>query len=367
METVGIQARVLIFFMELGMQALCLWWWVMCGQRRLGSGIGGDVTTLVVGWWCLLFGAQFMALLLVTGLFSLTFATKEIDVTEWKGDLLAVGVTEKDLGKDQNSKFENPILKKLDSCLGGVLAEVSTEEDFTGKSGQSTVVRLPGLGSKRVGLFGLGQSASSTEAFKGLGEAAAAAAKTAQASDIAIVLASSEGLSAKSCKASAIASSFGGYNIKTGPGCSIELMKVDMGGSAAVLGAAKAIGQIKPSGVEVHFIVAACENMISGTCMRPGDIVTASNGKTIEVREMFYHAFNGYMDHAFPLDELRPHSCGGEDSLGGYALTLIDALDTLALLGDRDRFAASVEWIGKNLQFKINKTVSVFEGAVARG
>ncbi|KAJ6914326.1 leucine aminopeptidase 1-like [Populus alba x Populus x berolinensis] len=75
----------------------------------------------------------------------------------------------------------------------------------------------------------------------------------------------------------------GGYNIKTGPGCFIELMKFDMGGSAAVLGAAKAIGQVKPSGVEVHFIVAACENMISGTGMRPGDIVTASNGKTIEV------------------------------------------------------------------------------------
>ncbi|PRQ17439.1 putative aminopeptidase [Rosa chinensis] len=75
-----------------------------------------------------------------------------------------------------------------------------------GKSGQSTVIRLPGLGSKRVGLFGFGQSASSTEAFKGLGEPAAAAAKTAQASDIAIVLASSEGLYANSCKASAIVS-----------------------------------------------------------------------------------------------------------------------------------------------------------------
>uniref|UniRef100_A0ACD5ZCF7 Uncharacterized protein n=1 Tax=Avena sativa TaxID=4498 RepID=A0ACD5ZCF7_AVESA len=75
----------------------------------------------------------------------------------------------------------------------------------------------------------------------------------------------------------------GGYNIKVAPVCSIELMKWDMGGSAAVFGAAKALGQIKPPGVEVHFIVAACENMISGTGMRPGDIVTASNGKTIEV------------------------------------------------------------------------------------
>lgn len=35
--------------------------------------------------------------------------------------------------------------------------------------------------------------------------------------------------------------------------------------------------------LQVHFIVAACENMISGTGMRPGDIITASNGKTIEV------------------------------------------------------------------------------------
>ncbi|QCE07576.1 alpha-mannosidase I MNS4 [Vigna unguiculata] len=83
-----------------------------------------------------------------------------------------------------------------------------------------------------------------------------------------------------------------------------------------------------------------------------------------EAREMFYHAFNGYMDHAFPLDELRPLSCAGEDTLGGYALTLIDSLDTLALLGDRQRFATSVEWLGKNIRFDINKTVSVFETTI---
>jgi len=43
----------------------------------------------------------------------------------------------------------------------------------------------------------------------------------------------------------------GGYNIKIGPELIIELMKIDVGGSAAVLGAAKAIGEIKPPGVEV--------------------------------------------------------------------------------------------------------------------
>lgn len=73
----------------------------------------------------------------------------------------------------------------------------------------------------------------------------------------------------------------GGLNIKV-TGSGIEMMKVDMGGAAATLGAAKAIGQLKPT-VEVHFISAAVENMISGKALRPGDILTASNGKTIEV------------------------------------------------------------------------------------
>lgn len=60
-------------------------------------------------------------------------------------------------------------------------------------------------------------------------------------------------------------------------------MKMDMGGAAAVLGTAKVIGQLKPAGIEVHFIIAATENMISGRALHPGDILTASNGKTIEV------------------------------------------------------------------------------------
>ena len=73
----------------------------------------------------------------------------------------------------------------------------------------------------------------------------------------------------------------GGLNLKTG-GSGIETMKMDMGGGAATLGAAKAIAQIKPD-VEVHFICAATENMISGKAMHPGDILKAANGKTIEV------------------------------------------------------------------------------------
>ena len=73
----------------------------------------------------------------------------------------------------------------------------------------------------------------------------------------------------------------GGLNLKPS-GSGIETMKMDMGGSAATLGAAKVIAALQPD-VEVHFIVAATENMISGKALHPGDILTASNGKTIEI------------------------------------------------------------------------------------
>lgn len=74
----------------------------------------------------------------------------------------------------------------------------------------------------------------------------------------------------------------GGYNIKRAE-TSIELMKFDMGGAAAVLGAAKAIADAKPADVEIHFISAVAENMVSSRAYRPGDVITASNGKTVEV------------------------------------------------------------------------------------
>lgn len=38
--------------------------------------------------------------------------------------------------------------------------------------------------------------------------------------------------------------------------------------------------------VQVHFIVASCENMVDAKGLRPGDILTASNGKTVEVRRL---------------------------------------------------------------------------------
>jgi leucyl aminopeptidase len=72
----------------------------------------------------------------------------------------------------------------------------------------------------------------------------------------------------------------GGVSIKPADG--MEKMKYDMSGGAAVLGAMKAIAQLKPS-IPVTAFVPAVENMVGSRAQRPGDIVKSLNGKTIEV------------------------------------------------------------------------------------
>ncbi|CAN5316123.1 leucyl aminopeptidase [soil metagenome] len=72
----------------------------------------------------------------------------------------------------------------------------------------------------------------------------------------------------------------GGISLKPGEG--MDAMKYDMSGGATVLGTMRAIGILKPS-VPVLGIVAAVENMPDGKASRPSDVVTASNGKTIEI------------------------------------------------------------------------------------
>ncbi len=72
----------------------------------------------------------------------------------------------------------------------------------------------------------------------------------------------------------------GGLDLK--PASSMLTMRDDMSGAACVLGVMQALKEFNPQ-IEVHGIIAACENMPSGTSYKPGDILTAKNGKTIEV------------------------------------------------------------------------------------
>lgn len=72
----------------------------------------------------------------------------------------------------------------------------------------------------------------------------------------------------------------GGISIK--PADSMEKMKYDMAGGAAMVGAMRAIALLKPN-VRVIGIVCASENMPDGKAQKPGDVQTAMSGKTIEI------------------------------------------------------------------------------------
>lgn len=72
----------------------------------------------------------------------------------------------------------------------------------------------------------------------------------------------------------------GGISLKPAEG--MEEMKADMAGGAAVIGAMRAIAQLRPA-VRVIGVVPAVENMPSGKSFRPGDVIKAMNGKSIEV------------------------------------------------------------------------------------
>jgi leucyl aminopeptidase len=72
----------------------------------------------------------------------------------------------------------------------------------------------------------------------------------------------------------------GGISLK--PGENMEMMKYDMTGGATVLGAMRAIAQLKPS-IPVLGVVPASENLPSGKATKPGDVVRAMSGKTIEI------------------------------------------------------------------------------------
>jgi leucyl aminopeptidase len=72
----------------------------------------------------------------------------------------------------------------------------------------------------------------------------------------------------------------GGISLK--PGENMELMKYDMTGAATVIGTMRAIAHLQPS-VPVLGVAPCCENLPSGKATKPGDVLEAMTGKTIEV------------------------------------------------------------------------------------
>ncbi|CAD5224389.1 unnamed protein product [Bursaphelenchus xylophilus] len=92
---------------------------------------------------------------------------------------------------------------------------------------------------------------------------------------------------------------------------------------------------------------------------------------------MFYYGYENYMKHAFPMDELDPIHCVGRghdydnpdnininDALGDFSLTLVDSLNTLAIMGNKSEFHRAVNLVIENVHFDKNVTVQVFETTI---
>ncbi|XP_014209956.1 ER degradation-enhancing alpha-mannosidase-like protein 3 isoform X2 [Copidosoma floridanum] len=90
-------------------------------------------------------------------------------------------------------------------------------------------------------------------------------------------------------------------------------------------------------------------------------------------REMFFHAYNAYMNNAYPADELMPLSCKGryrgsepdrgdmDSTLGNFSLTLVDTLDTLVVMGNLGEFEKAVKLVIRDITFDTDVIVSLFE------
>lgn len=99
-----------------------------------------------------------------------------------------------------------------------------------------------------------------------------------------------------------------------------------------------------------------------------------------EVRELIGFALDKYLEHGFPHDEVRPLTCRPKtrnyadpedqvtnDVLGNFTATLVDSLTTLAVIGDKARFAQSVQLIKETLwpgKFNLDSVVQVFETSI---
>ncbi|XP_008422199.1 ER degradation-enhancing alpha-mannosidase-like protein 3 isoform X2 [Poecilia reticulata] len=110
-------------------------------------------------------------------------------------------------------------------------------------------------------------------------------------------------------------------------------------------------------------------NCLENQSMTPEEKTNIRN----QILEMFDHAYGSYMKYAYPADELMPLSCKGrvrgeepnrgdiDDSLGKFSLTLIDTLDTLAVLNKLDEFDDAVKKAVRDVRLDNDVVVSVFE------
>jgi leucyl aminopeptidase len=135
----------------------------------------------------------------------------------------------------------------------------------------------------------------------------------------------------------------GGISIK--PAAGMEEMKMDMSGAAAVLEAVGAIAELGLA-VDLVAVVPATENMPSGTAIKPGDIITQYNGKTVEVNNTDAEGRLILADALAFAAELGAERIVDLATLTGAVVVALGSTYA-AVISNDDALAATVEEVGR--------------------
>ncbi|MFQ5658534.1 MAG: leucyl aminopeptidase [Candidatus Methylomirabilales bacterium] len=141
----------------------------------------------------------------------------------------------------------------------------------------------------------------------------------------------------------------GGISIKPSEG--MEQMKGDMAGGAAVIAAMGAIARLRPA-VNVTAIVPACENLPSGSALKPGDVVRAMDGKTIEVINTDAEGRLILADALCYAQKLGCQRLVDAATLTGACVVALGSVRSGAFTNDQDwmdRVQAAAETVGEKL------------------
>ena len=135
----------------------------------------------------------------------------------------------------------------------------------------------------------------------------------------------------------------GGISLK--PGSGMDLMKADMSGAAAVLGAFKAISNLKPAN-HIVGLVPCTENMPSGSALKPGDIIKCMSGKTVEILNTDAEGRLILADAIAYAKRYKPDAVIDLATLTGACVAALGTF-TSGMLGNNDKLKERVKQAGE--------------------
>ena len=135
----------------------------------------------------------------------------------------------------------------------------------------------------------------------------------------------------------------GGISLK--PGANMDLMKADMAGAAAVLGAFKAISNLKPA-THIVGLVPCTENMPSGSALKPGDIIKCMSGKTVEILNTDAEGRLILADAIAYAKRYKPDAVIDLATLTGACVAALGTF-TSGMLGNNDKLKERVKQAGE--------------------